>query len=131
MTSPITAEQVVDVDVWTVQVQAAPTPELLTRLCRDLDRCSGLRALVSHLTPDNPEHQRALAELAVVLVDTFTWTLTPKQAEALEVDLYEATTQPGQCAYDEKYSVVDIDGIPMCHLHAAAHDRMVEEQVKA
>ena len=60
MTSPVSAEQVVDVDVWTVQVHAEPTPELLTRLCHDLDRHSGLRAIVSHLTPDNPEHIRAL-----------------------------------------------------------------------
>ena len=131
MTAPLTAEQVTDVDTWTVQVHAEPTPELLTRLCRDLDRCSGLRALVSHLTPDNPEHQRALAELAVVLVDTFTWTLTPKQAETLSYAMDDACDLPDQCGYCESYSVVKIEGVDMCHVHARAHDRMVEEQVKA
>jgi len=90
MSAPITAEQVIDVDTWTVQVHADPTPELVTRLCHDLDRCSGLRALVSHLPADHPEHQRALAELAVILADTFTWTLTPAEACVLDVDLYDA-----------------------------------------
>ena len=123
---PITAEQVVDVDTWTVQVHADPTPELLTRLCHDLDRHSGLRALVSHLTPDHPEHIRALAELAVILADTFTWTLTPAEANVLDVGLYEATTKPEQCAHDEKFAVTRIEGIPMCHVHAAAFDFMVE-----
>jgi len=128
---PITAEQVCDVDTFVVQVHADPTPELVTRLCRDLDRHNAKRVMVAHLPADNPEHQRALAALIVALADTFTWTLTPAQAVVLEADLYEATSPPGQCAYDEKYSVVDIDGIPMCHGHAAAHDRAVEESVKA
>ena len=126
MNAPVTAWQVTDVDTWTVQVHADPTPELVTRLCHDLDRASGLRALVSHVAADNPEHQRALAELAVVLADTFTWTLTANQAEALGGDLYEATILPDQCHYDEKYSVVKIDGVPMCHGHAAAADRAAE-----
>jgi len=38
MTSPVTAEQVCDVDSWAVQVHADPTPELVTRLCHDLER---------------------------------------------------------------------------------------------
>jgi len=126
MKTPITAEQVVDVDTYVVQIQAAPTPELLTRLCRDLDRHSGLRALVSHLPADHPEHQRALAELAVILADTFTWTLTTAEANALDVDLYDACAVPEQCHYDEKFSVTKIEGVPMCHGCAAAHDRMVE-----
>lgn len=126
MTSPVTAEQVVDVDTWTVQVHAHPTPELLTRLCRDLDRASGLRALVSHVAADNPEHQRALRELAVVLADTFTWTLTSNEAEALGGDLYEATTLPEQCQFCESFSVAKIEGFPMCHVHAAAADRAAE-----
>jgi len=129
--NPLTAEQVVDVDTWTVQIHAEPTPELLTRLCHNLDRHSGLRALVSHLPADHPEHIRALAELAVVLSDTFTWTLTKGQAEDLGGDLYEATTPPEQCHYCESYEVTKILGVPMCHVHAAAHDRMVEESVKA
>jgi hypothetical protein len=129
--NPITAEQITDVDTWTVQVHADPTPELLTKLCHDLDRCSGLRALVSHLTPDNPEHQRALAELAIILADTFTWTLTATQADEIGGQFYEAGISPEQCCYDEKFAVTLIGGVPMCHGHAAAHDRMVEEQVKA
>ena len=131
MTSPVTAEQVVDVDTWTVQVHADPTAELITRLCHDLDRHSGLRALVAHVASDNPEHQRALRELAVVLADTFTWTLSQDDSGSLEADLYEANCIPTQCHYDEKYSVTTIDGVPMCHVHAVAYDRMVEEQVKA
>ena len=125
--NPITAEQVVDVDTWTVQVQAEPTPELLTRLCRDLDRHSGLRALISHLTPDHPEHQRALAELVVLLADTFTWTLDQKQAETLSYALDDACDLPDQCGFCESYSVVKIDGVHMCHRHARAHDRAAEE----
>jgi hypothetical protein len=126
MTSPITAEQVTDVDTWTVQIHAEPTPELVTRICRDLDRYSGLRALVSHVAADNPEHQRALTELAVVLADTFTWTLTPTQAQRLNYALDDACDLPDQCAWCESYSVVKIEGVDMCHVHAAAHDRMVE-----
>jgi len=131
MTSPVTAEQVVDVDTWTVQVHAEPTPELLTRLCHDLDRHSGLRALVAHVAADNPEHQRALAELAFVLADTFTWTLSNDDSGSLEADLYEANCPPEQCAFCESYTVVLVTGVNMCHVHAAAHDRAVEESVKA
>lgn len=127
MTSPVTAEQVVDVDTYVVQVHADPTPELLTRLCHDLDRHSGLRALVAHVASDNPEHIRALRELAVVLADTFTWTLTTAQGDTLYDDLFQATAQPQQCQYDEKFSVAKVFGIPMCHGHAAAHDRITEE----
>lgn len=126
MTSPVSAEQVVDVDTWTVQVHADPTPELVTRLCHDLNRHSGLRALVAHVAPDNPEHIRALRELAVVLADTFTWTLTADQADEVGGQLYEAGIIPAQCFFDEKYSVTEIEGIKMCHGHAAAWDRNVE-----
>jgi len=131
MTAPVTAEQVVDVDTWTVQVHAEPTPELVTRLCHDLDRYSGKRVMVAHLPADHPEHQRALAALIVALADTFTWTLIRTEANVLLNDLDNATCPPEQCQYDEKYSVVKIFGIPMCHGHAAAHDRAVEESVKA
>jgi hypothetical protein len=127
MSAPITAEQVVDVDTWTVQIHAEPTPELLTRLCHNLDRAGGLRALVSHLTPDHPEHQRALAELAVVLANTFTWTLDQKQAQTLSYALDDACDLPDQCDWCESYSVAVIEGVDMCHVHAAAHDRAVEE----
>jgi len=124
--SPITAEQITDVDTWSVQVHADPTLELVTRLCHDLDRHSGLRALVSHLAVDHPEHKRALAELAVVLADTFTWTLTAAQADEVGGQLYEAGIMPDQCHWDEKFSVTTIDGIPVCHGHAAAADRAAD-----
>jgi len=126
-TSPVTAEQCVDVDTWTVQVHAEPTPELVTRLCHDLDRHNAKRVMVAHLPADHPEHQRALAALIVALADTFTWTLTAAQTHALDHDIYNATTPPEQCQYDEKYSVTTIEGVPMCHGHAAAHDRSVEQ----
>jgi len=128
---PVTAEQVVDVDTWVVQVHADPTAELVTRLCHDLDRHNAHRVMVAHLPVDHPEHQRALAALIVALADTFTWTLTSIDSGSLEADLYEANCIPTQCQFDEKFSVTTIEGVPMCHGHAAAHDRMVEEQVKA
>ena len=124
--NPITAEQVVDVDTWTVQIHAEPTPELVTRICRDLDRYSGLRALVSHVAADNPEHQRALAELAVVLAETFTWTLDQKQAQTLSYDLDDACDLPDQCGFCESFSVVTVEGIGLCHVHATAADRAAE-----
>lgn len=126
MKTPVTAEQCVDVDTYTVQVHAEPTPELVTRLCHDLDRHNAKRVMVAHLPADHPEHQRALAALMDALADTFTWTLTPAQAESLGGDLYDATTLPEQCAYCESYTVVKVEGVELCHVHAAAHDRMVE-----
>jgi len=131
MSATITAEQVCDVDVFTVQVHADPTPELVTRLCHDLDRHNAHRVLVAHLPPEHSSRRQAFAELRTLLADVFTVTLTPDQAEALGGDLYEATILPEQCHYDEKYSVVKIEGVDMCHVHAAAHDRAVEESVKA
>lgn len=131
MTAPVTAEQVVDVDTWTVQVHADPTAELVTRLCHDLDRHNAHRVMVAHLPADHPEHQHALAALIVALQNTFTWTLSNGDSGNLEADLYEANTLPAQCQYDEKYAVTTIEGVPMCHGHAAAHDRAVEESVKA
>jgi len=96
-------------------------------LCHDLDAHSGLRFLVSHFSADHPDHQKALAALIVALQETFTWTLTRIEANVLLNDLDEGTCPPEQCHYDEKYSVTKIFGIPMCHGHAAAADRAVEE----
>ena len=119
MTAPLTAEQVVDVDTFVVQVHAEPTPELLTRLCHNLDRHNAKRVMVAHLPADHPEHQRALAALMDVLADTFTWTLTPAQAESLGGDLCDATA-PEQCQFCESYTVVKVVGRELCHGHAAA-----------
>jgi len=127
VTSPLTAEQITDVDTWTVQVHAEPTPELVTRLCHDLDRHNAHRVMVAHLPADHPEHQRALAALIIALADTFIWTLSNDDSGTLEADLYEANCLPAQCNFDEKYSVTTIEGVPMCHGCAAARDRAVEE----
>lgn len=131
MTAPITAEQVIDVDTWVVQVHAEATPELVTRICRDLNRHSARRVMVAHLPADHPEHQRALAELVDRLIDTFTWTLTPTQAVTLALDMSEATTRPEQCHYCDSFSVVTVEGVDFCHRHAAAYDRRVEESVQS
>jgi len=126
MTSPLSAEQVTDVDTWTVQVHAEPTPELVTRICHDLNRHNAERVMVAHLPADHPEHQHALAALIVALQETFTWTLDPKQAQTLSYDMDDACDLPDQCGYCESYSVVKIEGVDMCHPHAAAFDRSVE-----
>lgn len=118
----VTVEQVVDESTYCVQVRLAPTPELVTRLCRDLDGRSGKRVLVSHLPADNPEHQRALAELMVTLADTFTVTLSPGQAGIVESALYYATGEPEKCEHDENFATVVVDGVNLCGAHANALD---------
>ena len=121
---PVTVEQVVDQDTYSVQVRLAPTPDLVTRLCRDLDGRSGKRALVAHVSPDNPEHQRALAELCVILADTFTVTLTPRQAAITESALYYATGEPNRCEVEhcESFATVVVHGDNLCNSHARALD---------
>jgi len=126
MTSPITAEQVIDVDVFVVQVTLDPAA-IVDALAETLRGRTGNLALIRHLPADHPEHVHARAELVRLLTDVLTVTLTPAQADTLGADLYEATTKPEQCAYDEKFSVTRIQGIEMCHVHAAAFDFMVEE----
>jgi hypothetical protein len=125
MTSPITVEQITDVDVFTVQVTLDPAA-VVDALAETLRGRTGNLALIRHLPADHPEHVHARAELVRVLTDALTITLTPSQADTLGADLYEATTQPEQCAYDEKYAVTQIEGVPMCHVHAATFDFMVE-----
>jgi hypothetical protein len=131
MTSLVTVEQVVDVDVFVVQVTLDPAAivDALAEVLRIKggNLVPGYLAVIRHLPADHPEHVHARTELVRLLTDVFTVTLTPGQAEALGGDLYEATTRPEQCAYDEKFSVTRIQGIEMCHVHAAAFDFMVEE----
>lgn len=121
---PIIVEQITDVDTYVVQVTLIPTPDLVTQLCRALDGRSGLRALVSHVAPENPEHQRALRELTTILADTFTVTLTPEQAELLSNNLYGFSIEPERCFFDEKFSTVTVNGVPLCGAHASALDQM-------
>jgi len=119
--SPITVEQVCDVDVFVVQVTLDPAA-IVDALAEILRGRTGNLALIRHLPTDHPEHVHARAELVRVLADVLTVTLTPAQADEVGADLYEATTKPEQCAYDEKFAVALIFGVPMCHGHAAAHD---------
>jgi len=125
MTSPITVEQITDVDVFVVQVTLDPAA-IVDALAETLRGRTGNLALIRHLPADHPEHIHARAELVRLLADVLTVTLTPAQADTLGADVYEATTKPEQCAYDEKFSVTRIEGIPMCHVHAATFDFMVE-----
>ena len=125
MKTPVTVEQLVDVDVFVVQVTLDPAA-IIDALAETLRGRTGNLALIRHLPADHPEHVHARAELVRLLTDVLTVTLTPAQADTLGADLYEATTKPEQCAYDEKFSVTRIQGIEMCHVHAAAFDFMVE-----
>jgi len=125
MTSPITVEQITDVDVFVVQVTLDPAA-IVDALAETLRGRTGNLALIRHLPADHPEHVHARTELVRLLTDVLTVTLTPAQADTLGADLYEATTKPEQCCYDEKYAVTKIQGIEMCHGHAAAFDFMVE-----
>ena len=125
MSAPVMVEQVVDVDTYTVQVTLDPDQVLLA-LAEAMRGNNEKLMLIRHLPSDHPAHQQAYAELRRILDDVFTVTLTPAQADTLGADLYEATTKPEQCAYDEKFSVTRIQGIEMCHVHAAAFDFMVE-----
>ena len=130
MNTPITAEQVCDVDTYVVQVTLDPAQiiEALAEVLRGkAEKLMPIRALPA----EHSSRRQAFAELRTLLADVFTVTLTPDQAEALGGDLYEATILPEHCHYDEKYSVTTIEGVDMCHVHAAAHDRVVEESVKA
>ena len=126
MSTPITVEQITDVDVFTVQVTLDPAT-VVDALDETLRGKTGNLALIRYLPTDHPEHAHARTELVRLLTDVFTVTLTPGQAEALGGDLYEATTRPEQCAYDEKFSVTRIQCIEMCHVHARAYDRSVEQ----
>ena len=123
--NPITVEQVCDVDVFVVQVTLDPTA-IVDALAETLRGRTGNLALIRHLPADHPEHVHARAELVRLLADVLTVTLTPAQANALDVDLWDAAQEPTRCAHDEKFAAATIEGIPMCHSHAAAFDFMVE-----
>ena len=126
MNAPVTATQIVDVDTYCVQVTLDPD-QVLTALAEAMRGNNEKLMLIRHLPADHPAHQQAYAELLRILADVFTVTLTPGQAEALGGDLYEATTLPEKCVHCENFSVTTVDGIELCHVHAAAHDRVVEE----
>jgi len=117
MTSPVTVEQVVDVDTYTVQVTLDPDQVLLA-LAEAMRGNNEKLMLIRHLPADHPAHQQAYAELLRILADVFTVTLTPGQAEALGGDLYEATTLPEECVHCESFGVTTFEGNELCHAHA-------------
>ena len=126
MIAPARVEQVVDVDTYSVQVTLDPDQVLLA-LAEAMRGNNEKLMLIRHLPSDHPAHQQAYAELLRILDDVFTVTLTPGQAEALGGDLYEATTLPEKCVHCENFSVTAVDGIELCHGHARAYDRSVEQ----
>jgi len=130
MTSPVTVTQIVDIDVYSIQLRLDPDA-VLTALAEAMRGNNEKLMLIRHLPADHPAHQQAYAELLRILADTFVVTLMPKEADEVGADLYEAGIIPDQCVHCENFGVVQVDGNELCHRHAAAHDRMVEEQVQA
>lgn len=130
MTTPITVEQVIDVDVFTVQVTLDPT-EIIEALAEAMRGKAEKLMLIRALPAEHSSRRQAIAEMRTLLADVLTWTLTPTQAVTLSLDLSEATTRPDECDYCHSYSVVTVEGVDMCHRHAAAHDRMVDEGIKS
>ena len=125
MVTPITVEQITDVDVFTVQVTLDPA-EIIEALAEALRGKAEKLMLIRALPPEHSSRRQAFADLRALLADVFTVTLTQKQAQTLSYDLDDACDLPDQCGYCESYSVVKIEGVDMCHLHAAAFDRSVE-----
>lgn len=124
---PARIEQVVDVDHFSVQVTLDPAlilPALAAALAGAEGNLTAFLFLV--LPPDHHLHRQSLADLVQALDDTFTVALTPVQAEALLADLHEATVLPQQCMACESFSVVTVEGLELCQVHAAARDHSVE-----
>ena len=121
MIAPVTVEQVVDVDTYSVQVTLDPDQVLLA-LAEAMRGNNEKLMLIRHLPADHPAHQQAYAELLRILADVFTVTLTPRQADEVGADIYEAGILPEQCVHCENFSVTTVDGIELCHGHARAYD---------
>lgn len=51
-----------------------------------------------------------------------TVALTPDKATVLDLDLYEANREPIRCDFDDRYSVVVVDGAQLCDRHARSLD---------
>jgi len=126
MKTPITVEQITDVDVFTVQVTLDPA-QIIEALAEALRGKAEKLMLIRALPPEHSSRLQAFADLRALLADVFTITLLPAQAETLSYALDDACDLPDQCAWCESYSVVKIEGVDMCHVHAAAHDRAAEE----
>ena len=126
MKTPITVEQITDVDVFTVQVTLDPA-QIIEALAEALRGKAEKLMLIRALPPEHSSRLQAFADLRALLADVFTITLLPAQAETLSYALDDACDLPDQCAWCESYSVVKIDGVHMCHRHARAHDRAAEE----
>lgn len=120
---PITVEQVVDVDAYSVQVRLDPE-SLIKVLADTLIGHHGALVLVAHLSTDNPEHIRARAELVNLLAETFTVTLSPGAAAVVEQQLFYACDEPNRCFYDENFATVVVDGLNLCNDHALAKDQV-------
>jgi len=121
--NPVTVQQIVDVDTWSIEITLDPGP-IIEALAAQLTPAQiGNLVALHHLEPGAPETDLYTAALERAWADTFTVTLTPSQAEAFGGDLYEATTLPEQCHYCESFSVVTVEGDELCHAHARAHDQ--------
>ena len=119
--NPVTITQIVDVDAYSIEVRIDPDC-LIAALAGALKGNNEKLLLIRHLPTDHPAHQQAYAELLRILADMFQVTLTPKQADEVGADLYEAGIIPEQCRYCETFSVVVVDGEELCHRHARALD---------
>jgi len=128
MSTPVTITQIVDVDTYSVEVRLDPDA-VLTALAEAMRGNNEKLMLVRHLPPDHPAHQNAYAELLRILADTFTVTLTPKQADEVGADLYEAGIIPDQCVHCESFGVTTFEGNELCHAHARG--LALAEQVNA
>jgi hypothetical protein len=112
--------------VFTVQVTLDPA-QIIEALAEALRGKAEKLMLIRALPPEHSSRLQAFADLRALLADVFTITLLPAQAETLSYALDDACDLPDQCAWCESYSVVKIEGVDMCHVHAAAHDRAAEE----
>jgi hypothetical protein len=104
MSAPrVRVEKVIDGETYSAQLTLDPAP-FITAIAR------------LHLVPvaDRPAH----------LADIFTLTFTPSETEALSADFYDAAAMPDQCAYDESFSVVVVEGVHLCAKHAHAYDQV-------
>lgn len=120
---PVTVQQVVDGDTYSVQLTLAPD-QIIKTLADTLIGYHGALVLVAHLAPDNPEHIRARRELVALLAGTFTVALTPEQASVVESGLYYATDEPNRCTHCRQFASVVVEGDNLCDRCARALDQV-------
>ena len=117
MSAPVTVTQVVDTDAYCIQVRLDPEQVLLP-LAQALLGNHEKFMLLRVLAAEYPARQQAHAELLRILADTFVVTLTPKEADEVGADLYEAGVIPDQCVHCESFGVTTFEGNELCHAHA-------------